>query len=157
MTPKTVHNSIKKQENSVQNDSKYALGLLSLAKKCQNVRKVKEGPFNKLVLEQNRDFFGFLPLSKMPEKIKDSSVPHSLEYLEIHRRIRADGRPHFCGLQLPVPSKLNSEKIFHYLSDYGDWQIPLFIKFGFPLYVDRSQTFRSDRINHQSAKNFLSM
>ena len=29
-----------------------------------------------------------------------------------------------------------------------------FIKFGFPLDVDRSQTFKSDQINHQSAKKF---
>ena len=96
----------------MQRDCKYDLGLLSLAKKCQNVRKAKEAPFNSLVLQQNREFFGFLPLSKMPEKIKDSSVSHSLDYLEMHRRIRTDGRPNFCGLQLPVSSKLNAENFF---------------------------------------------
>ena len=77
-----------------------------------------------------------------------------MDYLDIHRKVRADGRPNFCGLQLPVPSKLNSEKFFQYLSDYWDWQIPFFVKFGFPLDIDRKKRLQSDLINHKSALQF---
>ena len=86
--------------------------------------------------------------------MKDYSKPHSLEYLDIHRKVRADGRPNFCGLQLPGPSKLNSEQFFEYLSDYWDWQIPFFVKFRFPLYIDRNNKLQSDLINHKSALQF---
>ena len=93
------------KEHTTLQGSKYALGLLSLARKCQNVRKAKEAPFNRVVV-QKIGFFGFLPLPQMPEKIEDHSVPHEFDYFDMHRKIRADGRPKFSGLQLPVSSKL---------------------------------------------------
>ena len=57
----------------------------------------------------------------------------------------------FRGLQLQVASKLNSSKFAEYLTDYWDWQLPMFIKFGFPLDVKNENEITSDQINHKSA------
>ena len=52
---------------------------------------------------------------------------------------------------MQVTSKLNSEKFAEYLTEYWDWQLPMFIKFGFPLDVEKENEIISDQINHKSA------
>ena len=103
---------------------------------------------------QNKDFFGFIPLSALPEPIQHKSTPTMLNHLEMHKKLKEDGRPNYCGLQLPVPSKLNAEKFFHYLKDYWDWQVAFFVKFGFPLDICNSKILLSDPGNHPSAEKF---
>ena len=70
----------------------------------------------------------------MPDRICDNSVQSDLQYLEIHKKLIEDGRPNYCGLQIPVASKLNHEKFFQYLNDYGywDWQLPFFYQIWVP-------------------------
>ena len=59
------------------------------------------------------------------------------------------------GIQLPVKSKLNYNKLFQYLSpDYWDWQLPFLLKFEFPLDIMETCTLESDLINHPSATKF---
>ena len=48
-------------------------------------------------------------------------------------------------------SKLNYDRWVAYLDSYWDWQLPLLIKYGFPLDFDRNQAIFSDSINHKSA------
>ena len=62
-----------------------------------------------------------------------------------------DGRPNYKGLQIPVKSALNYEKFAAYLKDYWDWQLPYFIKFGFPLDIKENPDIDSEIINHKSA------
>ena len=59
------------------------------------------------------------------------------------------------GLQIPVVSKLNHDKWAVYLEKYWDWQLPLLIKYGFPLDFDRNHIVHSERINHKSATDYL--
>ena len=65
--------------------------------------------------------------------------------------LREDGRYNYEGLQIPVPSKLNHKAWVQYLQEYWDWQLPLLIKFGFPLDFDRDMVINSHDINHKSA------
>ena len=77
-----------------------------------------------------------------------------MTYLKIQARLKADGRPNYCGLQIPVTSKLNNSKFFHYLKDYWDWQIPFFVKFGFPLDIKPDCKIEQELVNHPSALKF---
>ena len=72
----------------------------------------------------------------------------------MHEKLKEDGRPNYCGLQLPVPSKLNAEKFSLYLKDYWDWQVAFFVKFGFPLDIGNNKTLVSEPGNHPSAEKF---
>ena len=103
---------------------------------------------------QNKGFFGFIPLSDMPPKIKDLSQKSKLSYIDMHKKLRKDGRPNFSGLQIPIKSKLNADKFAHYLQGYWDWHLPMFIKFGFPLDIDRKVKIQSELVNHPSATKF---
>ena len=58
------------------------------------------------------------------------------------------------GLQVPVFSKLNHDKWAGYLNEYWDWQLPLLIKYGFPLDFDQNCIMHNDRINHKSALQY---
>ena len=68
--------------------------------------------------------------------------------------MKRDGRHNFCGLQIPVVFKLVPEKFDQYLKNYWDWQLPMFVKFGFPLDINNTAILKSDLINHPSATKF---
>ena len=106
-------------------DTKYDLGLPFLAAKWQKIKKAElinsQNPF----MTENKGFFGFIPLSDMPPKIEDLSRKSKLSYIDMHKRLRKDGRPNFSGLQIAIKSKLNADKFAHYLQGYWDWQLPL--------------------------------
>ena len=142
------------QGSRASDTSKYDLGLTSLASKCEKIKKAKMAKFNHLFRSQNKDMVGFIPLSKLPPRLLDNSCPTSLTYLEIQKMFREDGRPNFCGLQIPISSSLNHERFFHHLRDYWDWQIPFFVKFGFPLDIKKDCEIKNEEINHPSALNF---
>ena len=57
---------------------------------------------------------------------------------------------------MPVHSQLNFVKWTSYLQDYWDWQLPLLIKYGFPLDYDRCHSIQSEKINHKSALQYPS-
>ena len=135
-------------------DDKYDMGILFLTDKNKKLNRAKQADFNRKFVKQNKGCFGFIPLSRMPEKVSDKSVNHDLDYVEIHKKLRKDGRKNFEGLQLPIKSKLNYDKFAHYLRNYWDWQLPMFTKFGFPLDLDANVPLESDLINHPSAVNF---
>ena len=73
----------------------------------------------------------------------------------MHNKLRADDRHNYAGLQIPVNSKLHYAKWAHYLVDYWDCQLPLLIKFGFPLDFDRNCVITSQNMNHKSALDYL--
>ena len=73
-----------------------------------------------------------MPVSGIPARIKDNSKNENVDIIEAHKLLAKDGRPNYRGLQIPVKSSLNHEKFATYLKSYWDWQLPLFIKFGFP-------------------------
>ena len=98
--------------------TKYNLGLTYLTGKGQKLRAATEAHFNKKFVAQNKGFFGFVPLSKLPDKIPDLSKRTDLDYLNIHARVKRDGRKNCMGLQIPIKSQINFEKCQYYLRDY---------------------------------------
>ena len=107
------------QDDGASDTSKYDLGLTSLANKCDKIKKAKMASFNRLFKSQNKDMVGFIPLSKLPPRLSDNSCPTNFTYFEIQKLLREDGRPNFCGLQLPVSSSLNHESFFIILEITG--------------------------------------
>ena len=131
--------------------SKYDLALLSMAKRREKLENAKHLPSHRHIFDQNKGKFVFLPVSAFPAPINDNSDNQNIDLITAHKLLRKDGRPNYKGLQTPVKSALNPEKFALYLKDYWDWQIPFFVKFGFPLDVDREIPIHSDKINHKSA------
>ena len=101
-------------------------------------------------MAQNKQFFSFIP-------INDTNINSvCTNILVLHELLRQDGRHNYEGLQIPVRSQLNFEKWKSYLQDYWDWQLPLLIKYGFPLDYNRDHTIQNEQINHKSFLQYLS-
>ena len=140
-------------KSNVQCD-KYAFELNTSLKdiKMQVARKSEE---NVLCMQQNSPAFGFIPIYGLGSRVidrKQGSVCNDI--LQLHNILRSDGRHNYAGLQIPVPSKLNYDVWGKYLTEYWDWQLPVLIKYGFPLDFDRALHISSEKINHKSATSY---
>ena len=106
-------------------------------------------------MQQNTPAFGFIPIYGLGSRIinrKQGSVCNDI--LQLHRILRSDGGHNYEGLQIPVASKLNYDVWSNYLTEYWDWQLPLLIKYGFPLDFNRNSPIVSEKINHKSATSY---
>ena len=148
-----IPDECKCSKNNV-HDTKYDLGLLHVSKRLEKFRKAQNCKANAKFFKQNKGNFGYIPLSPLPTKITDKCNVQNIDVLEAHLLLKNDGRPNYAGLQIPVKSKINHEKLAEYLKDYWDWQLPLLVKFGFPLDIDSSKVIETDQINHKSALMF---
>ena len=133
---------------------KYALELQTTLKK-EKLKQAKQAPENQLCISQNVPLFGFIPIYGLKNQVTDKSDnAECTDILQLHRMLRKDGRHNYKGLQVPVPSKLNYEVWSRYLQQYWDWQLPLLIKYGFPLDFNRDSVMTSHKINHKSATDY---
>ena len=133
---------------------KYTLEL-HISNKSQRIREAKAAPDNDKCIKQNRPLFGFIPIYGLKSRVYDhSNKSVCTDIIQLHKKLRADGRPNYMGLQIPLASKLNYDKWAAYLDQYWDWQLPLLIKYGFPLDFDRSQVVHTEKINHRSATEY---
>ena len=140
--------------NSNAHGDKYALELnTSLKDMKMKIAKKAEG--NALCMQQNVPAFGFIPIYGLGSRVidrKQGSVCSDI--LQLHNILRSDGRHNYEGLQIPVASKLHYDVWSKYLTEYWDWQLPLLIKYGFPLDFDRDAHISSEEINHKSATSY---
>ena len=133
---------------------KYALEITT-ALKGEKIRVAKESTVNKKFLDQNQPLFGFIPIYGLQSRIHDSnSNTVCKDILSLHERLKKTDTPNYRGLQVPVHSKLNYQKWSQYLTEYWDWELPLLIKYGFPLDFDRKTHIVSEKINHKSATQY---
>ena len=133
---------------------KYALDLHN-SNKSNKIQEAKAAPGNETCIHQNRPLFGFIPIYGLKSRVYDSNRNTTCtDIIKLHKELRLDNRPTYMGLQIPVFSKLNHDKWARYLNEYWDWQLPLLIKYGFPLDFDRNSIVYNDRINHKSALQF---
>ena len=133
---------------------KYALELQTSMKKGK-LKVARQAPDNTLCIAQNVPLFGFIPIYGIKSHVVDKC--HNIEcndILQLHKMLREDGRHNYEDLQIPVPSKLNYKVWEGYLREYWDWQLPLLIKFGFPLDFNRDSVVTSHDINHKSATEY---
>ena len=133
---------------------KYALELQTSMKK-EKLKVARQAPDNTLCITQNVPLFGFIPIYGIKSHVVDKC--HNIEcndILQLHKMLREDGRHNYEGLQIPVPSNLNYRVWAGYLREYWDWQLPLLIKFGFPLDFNRDSVVTSHDINQKSATEY---
>ena len=95
--------------NSLQNHDidKYALEIQN-SSKSQRIQEAKAAVENKQCIQQNRPLFGFIPIYGLKSRVYDNgSNSGSTDIIELHKKLRTDGRPNYLGLQIPIMSKLN--------------------------------------------------
>ena len=132
-------------DSNAHND-KYAIELNTSLKDIKmKIAKKSEG--NALYMQQNVPAFGFIPIYGLGSRVidrKQGSVCSDI--LQLHNILRSDGRHNYEGLHIPVASKLHYDAWSEYLTEYWDWQLPLLIKYGFPLDFDRDAHISSEKI-----------
>ena len=74
--------------------------------------------------------------------------------MDLHKCIKSSGKYNFMGDQVNIKSQLNPEVWEAQLQDYWDTQLPLLIRFGFPLDFDSKSVLSSHEKNHSSANLF---
>ena len=117
---------------------KYCLDLQTKLK-GEKIRVAKSAIQNQKFVTQNTPMFGFIPIYGLKGRVYDRHENNTCQnIMELHQKLRNDGRPNYVALQIPVSSKLNPQKWEKYLQNYWDWQLPLLIKYGFPIDFDRN-------------------
>ena len=103
---------------------------------------------------QNKFKFSFIPLGSqlMPDHI--CPVDLDTDPIALHKIMQDSNEYNFLQNQINLKSQLNPDIWDSYLHDYWDKQLPLLIRFGFPLDYNREGTLRSQETNHASAIEF---
>ena len=91
--------------------------------------------------------------SSFPSRVEPTSSREN--FIALHAVITSSGYYNFMNEQINIPSQLNPDIWDQQLVDYWDKQLPLLIKFGFPLDFDRNGVLVSHHDNHSSVKLFL--
>ena len=88
----------------------------------------------------------------MPDHVNPIDV--DTDPITLHK-IMTDSREYnYLQNQINLKSQLNPDVRDQYLHDYWDKQLPLLIRFGFPLDYNREGTLISQQTNHASAIEF---
>ena len=89
---------------------KYKLEIQTKLKKSK-IQVAKGALGNEKCMQQNRPLFGFIPIYGLKSRVYDTGTNSvCTDILELHKRLRQDGRHNYVSLQVPVMSKLNYEK-----------------------------------------------
>ena len=138
----------------VQNSTKYDLSLRFKDKKLDYEKIMASSPTFKLWDKQNESKFGFIPMGELdlPENLNPSDI--RADPLTLHHIIKASGDHNYKHCQIPIKSQLNPEAWEELLQGYWDIQLPLLIRYGFPLDFYRDTLLESHFENHTSAKNY---
>ena len=100
---------------------------------------------------QNKYKFGFIPLGSLLMPGIVNPAQSSCDPISLHKEIVDSNQYNFLQKQITLKSQLNPDMWDHYLQNYWDKQLPLLIRFGFPLDYDRRGLLRSQETNHPSA------
>ena len=119
----------------------------------------------KLCLSQQANAFGFLPITNLQRLRRGHSLRpnkvltyHEFDPIKVHSEVKRTGSYNFQQAKIQLPSKINF-KLFEQLCEgYWDYQLPYFIKFGFPLDFPHEQEIKlqSTENSHNSTVNFPS-
>ena len=141
-------------EVEIQTNSKYDLPLRFKDRKLDYTNLMVSCPTLQLWDNRNAFKFGFIPMGDLdlPSVSRPSDVQAGP--LTLHTMIKNSGQYNFKGCQINVKSQLNPDVWDELLVGYWDVQLPLLVRFGFPLDFDRNSSLESHPENHTSAKNF---
>ena len=92
-----------------------------------------------LMLKQQKYISGFIPLSNlvhheaknMNRCVRDKEL--SMEPVRLHYLVKKYDLPNFLGARIQVNFGLNLDLLDLLLKDCWDWQMPLFLRYGFPM------------------------
>ena len=130
------------------------MGLTSIAKRCEKLKRAKSSTNNALFLQQNKQLFGYIPVNGLPVPVADDQKHCAMEPLQAHLLLKNQDVPNYKGLQIPVVSTLNIPLWKDLLAGYWDTQLVGFLKYGFPLCIEKNHILIAEKINHKSALDF---
>ena len=114
-------------------------------------------------IRQQSTPMGFLPITNLKRlNIASSLKPNVIvqdrdfDPVAVHKVVRATGKFNFEGAKVQLPSKINFPLLEYLAKDYWDYQLPYFLKFGFPLDFNpvNDKNLVSAEENHSSATKF---
>ena len=82
------------------------------------------------------------------------SIEHQYRVLEMHIAIRQSGLPNYLGCKFVIKSGFNIEYLEESLKDYEDREIIQYLKHGWPIDHDGSETQSTPPRNHDSATKY---
>ena len=134
--------------------SKYDLPLRIKNRSITYKQVLPSCPILQLWDVQNKFKFGFIPLGNqlMPDHLNPVDV--DANPLALHNCMVESKEYNFLQNQINLKSQLNPDIWDQYLHDYWDKQLPLLLRFGFPLDLNREGALRSQETNHASAIEF---
>ena len=104
------------------------------------VEKIKDKCLDlKKCIQQQSMVFGFLSITNLKRtKINTinpirSSHRKKFDPVYIHKQVRETGRYNFEEAKIQLPSKMNFDLLEQLSSDFWDYQLSSFLKFGYPL------------------------
>ena len=132
----------------------YDLPLLIKDKSITYKHVLPDCPTLQLWEAQNKFKFGFIPLGKqlMPNLV--NPIQSEDDPITLHTKVLESKKYNFLQSQITLRSQLKPDVWDHYLEDYWDRQLPLLIRFVFPLDYDREGFLQSQEVNHPSAVDY---
>ena len=130
------------------------VNVLNLKDKCTDL---------KACITQQKTVFVFLPISnlkrfRISEALKPNKILTEKEFdpVTIHEVIKSTGKPNFEKARIQLPSKINFELLDEICKNYWDYQVPLFLRYGFPLDfpVEHEDELQTTEVNHDSANRY---
>ena len=142
-------------QNSWEHVSKSDLSRLQLKNigdKCQELVDF---------MEQQNQHTGFIPLSPLQFKpiteCKKCIIDQELckDPVALYRYVKSFGSPNFLGARVQVNHTMNLELLDVLAKDYWDWQLPLLLRYGFPMdFKGNSTDLENATVSHSSALQF---
>ena len=141
-------------QSDTSSTSKYELPLRLKNQKVDYKQVMASCPTLQLWDKQNSLKVGFIPMGDLQVPTAVVQSVSKADPLTLHQIIKASGKYNFKHCQIYIKSQLNPNAWDELLKGYWDTQLPLLIRFGFPLDFDRKTPLESHLENHNSAKDF---
>ena len=116
-----------------------------------------------LMLQQQKTGHGFVPLTDLQcgyiKSCTKNVVNKQLcqDPIALYRAVAESSLPNFIGARIQINFTMNLDLLDSMLSDYWDWQLPLFLRYGFPMnFIGEISDLMCEEHAHKSAKQFPS-
>ena len=114
-------------------------------------------------IKQQKNPYGFLPISNLKRmRLAYNARPNvvlaseQFDPIEVHKQVRATGKYNYEEAKIQLPSQINFDLLAELSKDYWDYQLPLFLRFGFPLDFPKNKEshLKTAEENHASAVKY---
>ena len=112
-------------------------------------------------MNQQNQHTGFIPLSPLQFKPirhckkRVSDIQLCANPVKLHSYVKSFGCPNFIGARVQVNHTMNLDLIDELAEQYWDWQLPLLLRYGFPMdFKGELSDLKSATASHNSALQF---